>query len=77
VTPAQCRAARGLANMSMARLAAAAVVPAAVIYDFEGEFGKPKPADLTALQGALERAGRVEGSSMAMGKPVRFRPTSA
>jgi hypothetical protein len=37
VTPAQCRAARGLVNMSMAQLAAAAVAPAVVIYDFEGE----------------------------------------
>jgi hypothetical protein len=43
--------------MNMARLAAAAVVPAAVIYDFEGEFGKPKPEDLASLRTALERAG--------------------
>jgi hypothetical protein len=57
VTPAQCRAARGLINMSMAQLAAAAVVPVVVIFDFEGEFGRPKPEDLAALQAALERAG--------------------
>lgn len=57
MTPVQCRGARGLVNMSMAQLAAAAVVPAVVIFDFEGEFGRPKPEDLTALQGALERAG--------------------
>ena len=57
MTPGQCRAARGLVNMTMARLAAAMVVPAAVIYDFEGEFGKPKPEDLKAIQDALERAG--------------------
>ena len=36
MTPAQCRAARGLVNMSMVQLAAAAVVPILVIYDFEG-----------------------------------------
>ena len=57
MTPAQCRAARGLVNMSMAQLAAAAVVPVVVIFDFEGGFGKPKPEDLAALQGALEQAG--------------------
>jgi hypothetical protein len=37
MTPRNCRAARGLVNMSMAQLAAAAVVPAVVICDFEGE----------------------------------------
>ena len=57
MTPAQCRAARGLVNMSMVQLAAAAVVPILVIYDFEGGWGKPKPEDLAALQAALERAG--------------------
>jgi hypothetical protein len=57
VTPAQCRAARGLVNMSMAQLAAAAVVPILVIFDFEGGWGKPKPEDLAAIQHALERAG--------------------
>jgi hypothetical protein len=41
--------------MSMAQLAAAAVVPAVVIYDFEGEFGKPKRDDPAAIQAALER----------------------
>ena len=43
--------------MNMAQLAAAAVVPAAVIFDFEGGFGKPKPEDLAAIQAALEKAG--------------------
>jgi hypothetical protein len=57
MTPAQCRAARGLVNMSMVQLAAAAVVPILVIYDFEGGWGKPKPEDLDAIQYALERAG--------------------
>jgi hypothetical protein len=32
-------------------------VPAAVIYDFEGDYGKPKPEDLAALQAALEKVG--------------------
>jgi hypothetical protein len=41
----------------LAQLAAAAVVPAAVIFDFEGGYGKPKPEDHDAIQRALERAG--------------------
>jgi hypothetical protein len=57
VTPAQCRAARGLINMNMAQLAAAAVVPILVIFDFEGGWGKPKPEDIASLRTALERAG--------------------
>jgi hypothetical protein len=57
--------------MSMARLATAAVVPAAVIFDFEGEFGKPKPEDVASMQTALERAGAefIEGG-------VRLRNTT-
>ena len=44
--------------MHLAQLAAAAVVPVVVIFDFEGGFGKtPKPEDLAAIQAALERAG--------------------
>ena len=57
MTPAQCRAARGLINMNLAQLASAAVVPVTTIFDFEGGYGKPKPEDLAAIQGALERAG--------------------
>jgi hypothetical protein len=57
MTPAQCRAARGLVNMSLAQLAAAAVTPAAVIFDFEGEYGKPDAEDLDAIQSALEACG--------------------
>jgi hypothetical protein len=43
-------------NTWLAQLAAAAVVPVVVMYDYEGEFGKPKPEDLAAIQAALERA---------------------
>jgi hypothetical protein len=57
VTPAQCRAGRALVNINMAQLAAAAVVPILVIFDFEGGWGKPKPEDIDAIQRALERAG--------------------
>ena len=55
MTPAQCRAARGLVNMSQSDLARAAVVPAASIADFETEAWL-RPEDLDAIQKALERA---------------------
>jgi hypothetical protein len=32
-------------------------VPIAVIFDFEGGWGKPKPEDIASLRTALERAG--------------------
>ena len=56
MTPAQCRAARALLDMSLADLAVIAVVPATVIADFEtGAW--IRPADLDAIQDALKRAG--------------------
>jgi predicted transcriptional regulator len=56
MSPAQCRAARALIELSQAELAAVTVVPATVIADFEtGAW--IRPADLKALQRALERAG--------------------
>jgi transcriptional regulator with XRE-family HTH domain len=57
MTPAQCRAARALIELSQAGLAGAAVVPAAVIADYETGAGTPTPADLEAIRRALERAG--------------------
>ena len=57
MTPAQCRAGRALINMNMVQLAAPAVVPAAVIFDLDGGFGKPKSEDLAAIQAALKKAG--------------------
>ena len=57
MTPAQCRAGRALVNISMGQLASAAGVPAVVIFDYEGGWGKPKPEDLASLRTALEKAG--------------------
>jgi hypothetical protein len=59
MTPAQCRAARALIDMSHAELAGAAVVPIAAIIDFETGAATPRPPDLTAIQSAFEQA-RVE-----------------
>jgi hypothetical protein len=57
MTPAQCSAARALIELSQAALAAIAVVPAKVIFDYETGAGTPQPADLEAIQHALEKAG--------------------
>jgi hypothetical protein len=57
MTPAQCRAARGLIGMSQSQLAFASVVPLGVIIDFEADAAMPRDEDLDAIQDALERAG--------------------
>jgi len=55
MTPAQCRAARPLIDMSQAGLAGAAVVPVSIIVDFEAGVSEPRHVD--AIRQALERAG--------------------
>ena len=56
MTPAQCRAARGLLNWSEDRLASAAGIEVFVLRDFEGEKAVPRMSAL-ALQRAFEAAG--------------------
>jgi transcriptional regulator with XRE-family HTH domain len=57
MTPAQCRAARILAGISQAELAAIAVLPATLITDYETGLGMPEPRDLEKIKSALEWAG--------------------
>jgi hypothetical protein len=57
MTPAQCRAARRLVDLSQAVLSSVTLVPATVIADYEAGAMTLMPADLDALQDALERAG--------------------
>ena len=57
MTPAQCRAARGIAFMTQAQLAEMAEVPRGVIIDFEFNALPPKPAYLEAMRRVLENAG--------------------
>jgi predicted transcriptional regulator len=57
MTPAQCRAARALIDITQAELARRAVVPASLIADYETGAGTPRGADLEAIQRALEAAG--------------------
>jgi len=72
MTPAQCRAARGLLNWDHSRLAAAANVETGSIRDFEDEKGAHRIVVQT-LQRALERAGVEFTDDGAPG--VRQRPT--
>jgi DNA-binding XRE family transcriptional regulator len=57
ITPAQCRAARGLLCMSQARLAELIGVSRLTICRFEKHY--ILPPDLSALKAALERKGVV------------------
>ena len=57
MTPAQCRAARALIDMSQAALAGHAVAPVAVIADYEAGVSVPRANNLDAIRAALEPAG--------------------
>ena len=57
ITPAQCRAARGLVDMDQATLADGAMVSRSVVIDFEKERRVPTRNNLAAIQRVLEAAG--------------------
>jgi DNA-binding transcriptional regulator YiaG len=57
ISPAQCRAARGLIAMDQAVLAEAANVSRNVIIDFEKGRRVPTRNNLAAVQRVLEKAG--------------------
>jgi hypothetical protein len=57
MTPAQCRAARGLLNWDQDRLATLAAVNVGEIRDFETERRPLNRAVVTTIKCALERAG--------------------
>jgi DNA-binding transcriptional regulator YiaG len=57
ISPAQCRAARGLIAMDQAVLAEAASVSRNVIIDFEKGRRVPTRNNLAAIQRVLEKAG--------------------
>ncbi len=59
ISPAQCRAARALINISQSDLASRAQVARATVTDFERGSRTPTRANLAALRSALEAA-RVE-----------------
>jgi predicted transcriptional regulator len=57
ITPAQCRAARGLVDMDQGTLADGAMVSRSVIIDFENGRRVPVRNNLAAIQRVLEEAG--------------------
>jgi DNA-binding XRE family transcriptional regulator len=57
ITPALCRAARGLLGMNQTELAAGASVSKNTIVDFEKGRRTPVPNNLSAIQRVLEEAG--------------------
>jgi transcriptional regulator with XRE-family HTH domain len=57
MTPAQCRAARALVDMSQAELARSSIVSRDMIADFETGIRLPSATDLMAMRQALEAAG--------------------
>ncbi|MER8556513.1 helix-turn-helix domain-containing protein [Mesorhizobium sp. M1217] len=73
LTPAQCRAARGLVDWSQAQLADAAKVATKTLADFER--GKRTPYDRTLedVRAALEVAGVIFVDENGEGPGVRLR----
>jgi transcriptional regulator with XRE-family HTH domain len=57
MTPAQCRAARGLLDWTQSRLADVAKVAVSTVASFERNWKAPTPETIQAMQHALEAAG--------------------
>ena len=73
MTPAQCPDGRLLAGLSIVELASAARLRARLVADFEIGAATPQPADIDAMQAALERAGVVFVEENGHGPGVRLR----
>lgn len=73
ITPAQCRAARGLIDMDQASLGKAANVSRNTIVSFESEQREPGVNNLAAIQAALESAGVIFVAENGEGPGVRLR----
>ncbi|MFC4731970.1 helix-turn-helix transcriptional regulator [Salipiger abyssi] len=73
LTPAQCRAARGLVNWSQTRLAEEAGVSRATVTSFEAEKRTPIGNNIEAIQVSLEAAGVEFIPENGSGAGVRLR----
>ncbi len=57
ITPAQCRAARGLLGWSQQELAKCARIGIVTVYQFEAGVSQPRRATLEVIERAFESAG--------------------
>lgn len=57
ISPAQARAARGLIDWTLDRLASACGLPKRTLVRFEGGETTPRPTTVAAIRSALEAAG--------------------
>jgi transcriptional regulator with XRE-family HTH domain len=73
MTPAQCRAARGLIDWSQQQLAEAARVGVVTVRQFEGGAAEPRRVTMDALGRALESAGVEFIAENGGGPGVRLR----
>ncbi len=72
MTPAQCRAARGLLNLSQQQLADAAKVGLSTVRNFEAGRSVPVHNNLSAMIAALEDAGAAFVAENGGGAGVRL-----
>lgn len=77
MTPAQCRAARGLVDWSQADLASAANVGLSTLRNFEAGRSIPMANNLSAIRTALEAAGVIFVAENGEGPGVRLKKQQA
>jgi len=75
MTPAQCRAARGLLRWTQPDLADAAGVSDVTVRKFENEQAAPQRASLAVIRNAFETAGVIFVEENGEGPGVRLRKT--